>query len=304
MGILNRVSSRGARETITQFSQNGENGIIQITLGTQSPITLLIQNGRIPHGYLNDKERHRRVLNEEWQRLLEIEAECSVTFTPKPSEILLLQKILLEYQGEEKPFATSQLASLVQSSQMSQNASIIHVRWRSAEAFVVSSGVELSHWKAVILTDEMILKSPEALQLIFSWRETEHIATVYEGNIESPTWLEIYLNILFEWACNHILKQYGYLTGRVMINSVIRSLLVKAANEGWEITATDGRVLDHTISASPAEAGRVHREMLRNIYKFIEPIVGPVLVISIRSQLESLCKGNYSSIARMYELFS
>ncbi|MBN1454437.1 MAG: hypothetical protein JW963_25695 [Anaerolineales bacterium] len=305
MGNLNLVSSREMQEAIAQFSQDRETGIIQITLGKQDKITLLIQNGKIPYGYLNTKEHHRRILNTEWQQLLETEDKCSVIFDPKPSATLLPQKILLEYQGqaEEKQFSTSQLVSLIHSSEKRQIASIHHIRWQRAEAFVISSGTELSQRKSLLLTNDMILETPDALQQIFNWHETECIATTYEGNIESPTWLEIYLNILFEWACNHILDQYSYLTGKVMIHSVIRNLLVKAFNEGWEITATDGRVIDHTIFESPVEESRAYRAMFNNIYKSIEPIIGPVLLFSIQRQINTLCKGNYLSIARMYELF-
>ena len=306
MNTPSQTLSTEALENISQLSQNKGTGIIQITSGKQAEITLLTQHGGIPHGYLKTKEHHRRILNEEWQQLLETEAECSVIFNPRPSETLLLQKILLEYQGrvEEKSFLTSQLASLIHAGEKKQNASIQHIRWQRAEAFVISSGTELLQRKAILLTNDMLLEIPDTLQQIFSWHETECIATTYEGNIESPTWLEVYLNSLFEWTCSHILEQYGYLTGRIMINSVIRNLLSKAKNEDWELTGTEGRILDHTIFASPAEAGKAYRVMLKNIYKSIEPIIGPVLVISIQRQLDSLCKGNYSSIARMYELFS
>lgn len=305
MGNLNLVSSREMREAIAQFSQDRETGIIQITIGKQDKITLLIQNGKIPYGYWNTKEHHRRILNAEWQQLLEAEGECSVIFDSKSSTTLLPQKILLEYhdQAEEKTFPTSQLASLIYSSEKSQCASIQHIRWQRAEAFVISSGTDLSRRKASLLTGDLILETPETLQQIFNWHEVECIVTTYEGNIESLTWLEIYLNILFEWACNHILEQYIYLTGKVMINSVIRNLLIKATNEGWKISATDGIVLDHTIFESPVEASKAYQVMLNNIYKSIEPIIGPALLFSIQRQINTMCKGNYSNIARMYELF-
>jgi hypothetical protein len=306
MGTPNQALAKEVRETIARLSQDNETGIIQITSSKQDQITLLIQNGKIPHGYLKDKEHQRRILNEEWQQLLEIEAECSVIFNSKPSQSLLLQKILLEYhdQAKEGPLKTSQLASLIYSSEKSQRASVQHIRWRGTEAFVISSGIELSQRKALLLTNDMVVETPDTLQQIFDWHETECTVTTYEGNIESPTWLEIYLNILFEWTCSQILEQYSYLTGRVMINSIIRNLLVKVAKEGWDISGTDGSVLNHTIFASPVEAGEAYRAMLTNIYKSIEPVIGPVLLFSIQRQINNLCKGNYSSIARMYELFS
>jgi len=306
MNTLDRVSSNAARETIARFSQDEETGIIKIISRKQATITVLIQNGKIAHGYLNNNGYQRRILKEELSELLDPDGEYAITFAPKPSEVLLFQKVLLEHQGqvEEKPLLTSQLPSLIRSSKLHQNATLQHIRWHNAEAFVIHAGDELSYWKAIFFTDDMFVNTSDTLQQIFDWHEPECTTTTYEGNIENSSWLEIYLNSLFEWACNHILEQYGYLTGRVMINSVIRSLLVKAANEGWKITATDGRVLDYTIFASPAEAGNAYQAMLRSIYKYIEPIIGPVLVFSIQNQLENLCKGNHLSVARMYELFS
>jgi len=306
MSAPNQALAKDVRGTLTQLSQDKETGVIQITLGKQDQITLLIQNGRIPHGYLKTKEDHRRISNEEWQKKLETEAEGSVIFDSKSSKTLLLQKILLEYhdKAEGKNLQTSQLASLIYSGERSQRASVQHIRWQNTEAYVISSGIELSQRKAILLTNDLMLETPDALQQIFDWHEPECTVATYEGNIESPTWLEVYLNILFEWTCNQILEQYSYLTGRVMINSVIRNLLVKAASEGWEITGTDGRVVDHTIFASPAEAGKTYRAMLHSIYNSIEPVIGPVLLFSIQRRINSLCKGNYLSIARMYELFS
>ncbi len=279
--------------------------MFQISRGQENIITLLMQNGSIPHGYSTTQGVSRRISNEEWQQLLESGSGYPVKFDPMPSATLLPQKILLEYrgQGEEKPLLTSQLASLVHASEKGQSASIQHIRWQKAEAFIISSGSDLSHRKAILTAEDFLLESSDALQQIFTWHEKECIVTTYMGGIESPTWLEVYLNILFEWSCNHILEQYGYLTGRVMINSVIRNLLLKATFENWELTGTDGRVLAHTIFASPAKAGEVYRIMLETIYKSIEPIIGPALLFSIQRQVNNLCKGNYSSIARMYELF-
>ena len=306
MSTLNQVFAKEVRETIARLSQDKETGIIQITLNDRDRITLLIQNGKVPHGYLKTKEGQRRILNEEWQQLIEAEVECSVAFSSKPSHTLLQQKILLEYQdqAEEKALQTSQLVSLIHASEKSQHATVHHIHWRNTEAFVISSGIELSQRKTLLLTSDLMVETPDALQQIFNWHETECSVTSYEGNIESPIWIEVYLNILFEWTCNQILEQYSYLTGRVMINSVIRSLLVKAAKEGWEITGTNGKVLDYTIFASPTEAGKTYRAMLHHVYNSIEPIIGPVLLFSIQRQINNLCKGNYSSIARMYELFS
>ena len=301
-----QTPAKDVQRAITQLSQNKETGIIQITLRNRDQIILLLQHGKIPHGYLKSKERQRRILNEEWGQLLETEADCSVTFNSKPSHTLLPQKILLEYhdQEEEKKSQTSQLAALIQASEKSQHATIQHIRWQNTEAFVISSGIELSQRKTLLLTSDLIVETPDALQQIFNWHETECSVTTYKGNIESPIWIEVYLNILFEWTCNQILEQYSYLTGRVMINSVIRSLLAKATKVGWEITGTDGKVLDYTIFASPAEAGQTYRAMLNTVYNSIEPIIGPVLLFSIQRQITNLCKGNYLSIARMYELFS
>lgn len=306
MSTLNQVFAKEVRETITRLSQDKETGIIQITLNNRDQITLLIQNGKIPHGYLKTNEHQHRILNEEWQQLIEAEVECSAAFYSKPSHTLLLQKILLEChdQAEEKNLQTHQLASLIHAGETSQHATVHHIRWRNTEAFVISSGIELSQRKALLLTSDLMVETPDALQQIFNWHETECSVTSYKGNIENPIWIEVYLNILFEWTCHQILEQYSYLTGRVMINSVIRSLLAKATKEGWEITGTDGKVLDHTIFASPAEAGKTYHVMLKSVYNFIEPIIGPILLFSIQRQLNNLCKGNYLSIARMYELFA
>ena len=292
-------------ETIDRLSQNRETGIFRIDTEKEG-ITLLLQGGKIPHGYLETEGTHHRIQKEGWQNLLATGDDCRFTFVPSPSATLLAQKVLIEHQNssEEKRNQTNQLASLIHSASALPTATLQHIKWENAEAFVINAGIELTHRKVILVSGSQVTTTQDALESLFNWHEKQCVIKTYEGDIQNQAWIELYLNILFEWACNYIFTQYSYLTGKIMINSVIRGLLIKAAQEGWDISAIDGVVTNHTIFVSPADSARAYHAMLTNIKKSIEPVIGPVLTYTIQRQLTPLCKGSYQTIAQMYELFS
>ena len=293
-------------ETIDRLSQDRETGLLQISTSKNDVIVLLFQGGKIPHGYLQTGGTHHRIQKEAWQNLLATVNDCKFMFVPSPSASLLAQKILVENKNssEEKQIQTNQLASLIHTASAQSAATLQHIKWENAEAFVINAGIELTHRKVILVSGSQVTTTQDTLESLFSWHEKQCVISTYTGDIQNQAWIELYLNVLFEWACNYILTQYGYLTGKIMINSVIRGVLVKAAQEGWDISVIDGVVANHTIFASPTESARIYHAMLTIIEKSIEPVIGPVLTYTIQRQLNPLCKGSYQTIAQMYGLFT
>jgi hypothetical protein len=184
----------------------------------------------------------------------------------------------------------------------SEAGALIHIQWNSAEAFVLVPGSKLVLRPALFLSGNIVEEDACAISSIENWKETDCDLIIYRGGIESESWLEAHLDILFETLCNYLLTQYGYLTGRVMVTSIVQNLMILAAQKGWDVDRLGNAVVDQTIFASPKDAAAAYHELLQMVLAHMGAVIGSSLVQSITRQCIDSYNTFYLSLIKTYEL--
>jgi len=217
---------------------------------------------------------------------------------------LMFRKIVLEniVKVEPKPSNTNQLKVMFDLAERNTNPTLFHIRWDSAEGFVMVAGRDVLLRRAVMMTTDGCVEGPFALEQITGWNEARCNVTVHRGNVQSQAWFEIHLNILFDHYCSTILNQYGQLTGKVMIRSILWKIHTISVEAGWNIETQDNKVRDATIFPTARKAGDAYKKVVSEIIVHIEPVIGHALTQSILTQAYASTKGVYKTIAEVFDL--
>jgi hypothetical protein len=266
---------------------------------------MVVSRGGIRQAYYKDGTI-TKVLPNFWLTPQLAEKQAQLIIQHLPARRLLFEKIILESTGtgvEKKPgFKTSTLGKFFSSLKDCESGSLVQIHWENAEAFVLVPGSKIDLLPALFLSGDTIEEDTYAISAIEKWKEADCDLTIYRCGIESEAWLEAHLDILFEGLCNYLLTQYGYLTGRVMVTSVVQNLMILASQRGWEINKSGNLVVDQTIFTSPKEAADAYQELLAMVLAHLSAVIGSALVQSILRQGIYSYNIFYQSLIKTYEL--
>jgi len=285
---------------IQQALSNKLTGQIQVTFLNNRTESILVQHGIVRNLYI----RNHRVPDTNWEAPLERFGRGTLAVEPLSARALLFRKVFIEEitLPQTQPSGTNQLKVMFSLAEHNPNPTLFHIRWGKAEGFVLVAGGHISIHHALLITPSGTEEGNLALEHISTWEEARCNVTVHRGDIKNQAWLELHLNILFEWYCQNILNHYKQLTGVIMVRSILQSLSVLAEPRGWNISTLDQQLKDASLFPNAAKAGNTYKEILSIIRSRIEPIIGSSLTNSLVKQSIEPTRGVYKTIEETFGL--
>jgi hypothetical protein len=293
------------RKQISLALEQRLTGLAKIVLLNGEEVTMVISGGGVRQVYHKDGPVSR-VLLDYWLSPQLSDKKAHLSIQSLPARQLFFEKILLESnetaQEKKQCYKTSALTQLFSLMMNSEAGSLVHIRWNSAEAFVLVPGSKLALRPALFISGDIVEEDACAISSIENWKETDCDLTICRGGLGSEAWLEAYLGVLFESLSNYLLTQYGYLTGRVMVTPIVQNLMILASQKGWEVDRHGNAIVDLTIFASPKEAAAAYHELLQMMLVHMGAVIGSGLVQSITRQGIDTYNTFYLSLIKTYEL--
>jgi hypothetical protein len=71
-----------------------------------------------------------------------------------------------------------------------------------------------------------------------------------------------------------ILERFEELTGRIMLNNIIRDVNFTSAAHSWGVLIHPASITDQTIFSSPQAAAEVYSRLIEVIFGYIESVLG------------------------------
>jgi hypothetical protein len=275
-------------------------GQIEIVFLNGPTETIFVQHGIVQSLYV----RNHRLPNLDWVAPLERHGIGTLTIESLPGRALMLKKVVIEEitQPPSLPSGRDQLQSMFSLADYNPTPTLFQIHWESAEAFVLVAGGHIPLRHTVLITSSDVEEGNVAFDHILDGEETGCNVTIHRGDIKNQAWMEIHLNILFEWYCQKILSQYQQLTGIVMVKSILQSLSVLAENKGWNLSTQNHKISVSSIFPNAAEAGKTYEEILSAIRSRIEPIIGNSLTQYLMRQCIESTRGVYRTVQEAFGL--
>lgn len=285
---------------IQQALSNKLTGQIQIAFLNGRAESILAQNGKVYGLYI----RNHRLSNLNWDIPLGRYGRGTLVVEPLPARVLMFRKVIIEEITPPQPqvAGTNQIKTMFDLAEHNLNPTLFHIRWERAEGYVLVAGGRIPVRHAVLITPSDAEEGELALDHITTWQEARCNVAIHRGDIKNQAWLELHLNILFEWYCTTILKHYEQLTGSVMVQSILRRIFMQGMQTGLNIELHKTDLKDTSLFVCAADAGAVYQKILFSIQEQIEPVIGNSLTQTIMDQADAHTRGVYKIIAEVFGL--
>jgi hypothetical protein len=109
---------------------------------------------------------------------------------------------------------------------------------------------------------------------LFGWKEEMCSVSFYGSASRTQAWQEYMLHCSFVWTTGHLLSHFEELTGRLLLDAVVRETNFTAAARGWNINLAPGNVTDQMIFGSTQDAVQVYRQLMELILNYMGSSLG------------------------------
>ena len=279
-------------------------GLAQAAFVPQMDMTLLIHDGVAKQVYFEDAFSLQCYPGQNWKDELAKYSIGGFFIKPMPAQVLLFQKIVIEQRLRSTPIErkTTELMELISSYEKREKAVVLQVIWKNAQAFVFVPGSGISSQRVIFYTTGSIEEGRPGLARINTWGEPNCSVYTYDCDLGNAASIELQLSMMFEWLCNYMLTQYGYLTGNVLVRSIVRNLIIFAAANELNIREMDCVLTDLMTFQSVDEAADAYRKLLNSVRHQMRTVIGSNLLASIEKQALNSLSGVYQELARNYQL--
>ncbi len=302
------LSHAHMREIVNHALSRGFTGVGTVSFLLGEELKLLIQAGTIHDILIQDNRQKRRLPGGKYQDADFFEASRMgfLRLQKAPGRFLLCERACFDTKEQEtrKGVQNTDLEAIFLELEKRESATVVALRWQGAEAYVQVPGSNIPLRRAVFVHGSQVEVDDFALSVMTYWQEPRCELTTHQGGLETDTWIALHLNILFEYFCANMLNQYGYLTGRVMVNSMVRSMVYVAPQYHCDLSGETAQVQDQTLFASLPEAVTAYKSLLRFLEAQMESVVGPNFIKLTKKQLLESVNPFYANLARFYGFIS
>ena len=272
-------------ETLAQALEQKFTGLGLLVVPGGAELKLLIQLGQVVEILRSDSQGRQSLPGTAWAASLAGLETAPVSLIPTPGRWLTCERARfgLPPQSIDENLSAVELGKRLAPLNTQESASLLHLRWSASQAYLLVPGGKLELRQALLLKDRQARHLSES-ELFQEIGRGFCQCTVYQGGLESDVWITLHLNLLFEFLCGHLLAQYGYLTGKVMVNSIVKNVLIYASQHDWDLTAASGCLSDQTCFTSQEEAQQAYQAMLHLIRRQMQSLAGTNIVSMIYNQ--------------------
>jgi hypothetical protein len=290
------------QETIGAALAQGFTGQAEVAFALGDRAELLIQGGQVRTILWTEKTRKKRLAGDGWADLFASPQMGVITLHPAPGRFLNIQQACFDILPQEEKFKlpNAELENLFASQAGHESATVFMLQWNSSRGCVLVSGSNLRLQRAVFLSGTQFESDDAALSSMLYWRDPTCEVKIYKHGLEDPYWSMLHLNVLFEYMAAQLLTQYGYLTGKVMVSSMVRNVIYAAAQMSCEMLNISGRLQDHTLFSTVEGASLAYKDILALMEQQMVSVLGSNFLAVAKAQALEELNPFYTSLARMY----
>ncbi len=174
----------------------------------------------------------------------------------------------------------------------SPTPALLHIRWSNSDALAVVRGPNAPGVEAAIFANGQQIPGKTTLADIVEWSEPEYTLSVFRY-VENQAWKVYLLQSAFSCLIEHLLKRYGEVTGRVLVNSVVRCFNLEAASREWDISIANDKIQDNVTLANFNEAKMRYQILMYRLLDQMNMLVGRNLILlivkDVLSDLQDMC---------------
>lgn len=285
------------------FRELQRTGLIRLAYDSEIYLYLFIKRGKVLNAYLVTSESQESLPLDHWVDWMKSAGDAYAKIVPLSPFGVLISKLLIQSENGKKEIFDhpSQLSEYCASCNESPKLSLIQLSWDNAMGAVFFSGVEKLPY-SLFVSQEIILDEAGVNDIFFKWNEPRCTVTTFTPVLSADAWQEYYLRQSFADICNRTLSRFEIMTGRALVDSLVRLVAVFASGSNLEIYISSRKLIDHEVFSSPQQAAESYRQLLNEMFTHFSAVIGPRLFALTLREIITSFPDHEREIIRNYKL--
>lgn len=264
---------------------------------------LLFKRGELINTYLVSPEMSEPLLPGQWLKRAEFAGDAYTKVVPLSTFGLFVSKLLItSVRGETENFSQpAQLSEYIASLGKKAEPSLVQVNWDYAMGGILFPGQNDAH--SIFLSQDTVADEAGVHKNFSLWNEPHCTVVTSIPDSSADAWQEYYLRRSFSEICNLMLSRFEVMTGRALVDSLVRLVSVYAARNKLDIMISARKVVDYEVFSSPQDAAQNYRLILKEMFSHFSAVVGPRLLSSTMQEIVMRLPEHERAVIRTFELF-
>jgi hypothetical protein len=282
-----------------------QTGLIRLISADEKALYLLVKNGILINSYVVSTQAWEHISPETMDTWIDSAGDMYTKFIPLSVQGLLVCKLLIQNTGGKIETTTQPLniGEYLEMQKKSTDTSLVYFDWENSTGAVLFCKSSKSPYSIFVSSD--VLYDQAGIAPVMLNQENSNYAVTTIGVDQSvPAWQEYLLRRVFADVCEHILVQVQELTGRALVDSLIRLIIVFASRRNLNIDISSRKVVDNELFSSPQQAADNYRLLLTEIFVHFSGITGSRLLSSTIRDIVTNLPVEERAIITTYPLFT
>jgi hypothetical protein len=269
------------RALIDICRERRQTGVIRLVSAGGKSLYLLLKHGDILNSYAISSQAWKSVLSEQCDAWIDSAGDAHAKFIRLSPQGLLICKLLIQNaDGEIETFTRpADIGEYLEARKKIPDLSLVQLEWENSVGAVLFSGSSESPYSLFVSPGNLYDQTDIAPAILDP--ERPHCTVTMFGFDQSvEAWQEHLLRHAFADICEHTLSQFQMLTGRSLIDNIIRLIAAFASRRSLDIGIASRKVVDGEIFSSPQQAADSYRLLLTEMFQHFSGITGTRLLSS------------------------
>jgi hypothetical protein len=287
-----RISLPRIQLLVDSYTERKRTGVIRLGYASKKHLYLLFKRGELLNSYLvSPPGRLESFQPGEWVSRAETAGDAHTRVVTLSGYGLFVAKLLISSTGGKlEEFSTpAQLSGYIASLEKRAETFLFQVNWDRAMGGMLFSSPMDNEAHSIFLSQETASEENGAHGRFFTWNEMNCVTETGVPDLSVDAWREFYLRKSFSEICRLMLGRFELMTGRALVDSLVRLVSVCASRNNLDIAISSRKVVDNEVFFSPEEAAQGYRKILKEMFSHFSSVVGSrLLSLTLQDILASL----------------
>ena len=299
-----QISVPRIQALVNSYCERKRTGIIRLGYPSKKYLQLLFKRGELLNTYVVSQEAHEPLRAGQWVKWTESAGDAYTKVVPLSTFGLFVSKLLIVSAGEktEDISQSAQLPEYIASLGKKAEPSLIQVNWDHAMGGILFPGSQGDAY-SIFLSQETAVDEAGVHKNFSVWNESHCTVATIAPDPSIDAWKEYYLRSSFSEICRLMLNRFEIMTGRALVDSLVRLVSVCAARNKLDIMISGRKVIDQEVFSSPQDAAQNYRQILKEMFSHFSAVVGPRLLSSTMQEIVTHLSERERALIRTFELF-
>jgi hypothetical protein len=282
------ASTPEIQASIEAFRVRRQTGLMRLSYSPSDNLYLFFNRGKAISSIVTDSGETQPHFHDQWQEKIQTAGDAYAKTILLSPLGLLLTGISLQMQDAqpEEIASAGDVAAFFKSKNRLVGSSLFQFNWHSSAGLVFFPDDREPPY-SVYVSKETVLDEVGVSRVFHDWEDTGCKASVYFPDSSVDLWQEYRLRRLFAYICKPMLERFEILTGRVLMDSLVRLMMIFSSEHDLDISISSRSLINREVFFSSELAAHKYQLYLNEIFQHCSAVIGPRLLASVLREILS-----------------